>query len=119
MSVASLLQQSRDVHQAYREALPRRIDGVVFPGDAEAAGVALATACRLRAEAHVLDPAKVDPAWGDEAVSHDHSALLDFYVKQLTMEPLPVQAANPVLTPALTAVAATKAPTVAPAVKLV
>ena len=117
MSVAALLQQSRDVHQAYREALPRRIEGVVIPGDAEAAGIALATACRLRAEAHVLDPAKGDPAWGDEVVSHDHHALIDFYVTQLTMEPLPVQAANPGLTPALTAVAATKVPAVPLAVK--
>jgi hypothetical protein len=89
VSIASLLQQSKDEHLAYREALPRRIASgggqtIAVPGDAELAGVHLAAACRFRAEAHVLDPQQTDPAWADEAATHDHGALLDFYVGQLT-----------------------------------
>lgn len=89
MSIASLLQQSKDEHVAYREALPRRIASgggqtIVIFGDAERAGSHLVAACRFRAEAHVLDPHQTDPAWTDEAATHDHTALLDFYVAQLT-----------------------------------
>lgn len=88
MSVASLLQQSQAEHLAYREALPRRVPNgsstVPVPGDAELAGVHLAAACRFRAEAHALDPQQTDPAWADEAGTHPHDALLDFYVGQLT-----------------------------------
>lgn len=88
MSIASLLQQSKDEHLAYREALPRRVAAggggtVAVPGDAELAGIHLAAACRFRAEAHVLDPQRLDPAWTDEAATHDHGAMLDFYVAQL------------------------------------
>lgn len=89
MTIASLLQQSKDEHLAYREALPRRIASgggqtIVTFGDAERVGLHLVAACRFRAEAHVLDPNQADPAWQDEALTHDHSALLDFYVAQLT-----------------------------------
>lgn len=98
MNIAILLQQSKDEHLAYREALPRRVatcGGSTIPmaGDAELAGIHLVAACRFRAEAHVLDPQQLDPAWLDEAASHDHVALLDFYVAQLIAEPVLVQAA--------------------------
>jgi hypothetical protein len=88
VSIASLLQQSKDEHLAYRDALPRRVthgtSTIVMDGDAERAGAHLVAACRFRAEAHVLDPQQADPAWADQAAFHDHSALLDFYVAQLT-----------------------------------
>jgi alkylhydroperoxidase family enzyme len=92
VSIASLLQQSKDAHLAYREALPRRVASgggstMVMDGDAERAGIHLVAACRFRAEAHVLDPKQADPAWADQAAFHDHGALLDFYVAQLTAEP--------------------------------
>lgn len=96
MTVSEALNFSHEAHERYREALPRRVANgsggtVAIPGDAEVAGAALAEACRYRAEAHVLDAAKIEPAWTDEAASHDHLALLDFYVEQLTREPEIVQ----------------------------
>ena len=57
---------------------------IVVAGNADAVGVHLTAACRLRADAHVLDPQLTDPAWADDALSHPHEALLDFYVEQLT-----------------------------------
>lgn len=87
-TVAALLQASRDAHQRYREAVPRRVahgeSTLAVPGDSVLAGAALVQACRWRAEAHVTDPQQTDPAWRDEPITHDHDALLDFYVQQLT-----------------------------------
>ena len=87
MSVSSLLQESRDAHQEYRENVPRRVPNgqatVAVPGDATLAYAVLVKACRLRVEAHALDPALTDAAWADEAVTHDHDALLTFYAEQL------------------------------------
>lgn len=99
MTVADALQQSRDAHDRYRQALPHRVsDGaggtIVVQGDAVIAGEALSEAAKWRAEAHVLDTAQGDPAWTDEAATHDHSALLDFYVAQLTREPEAVKEAT-------------------------
>ena len=98
MTVAEALQLSRDAHLRYREALPRRISNgsggtIAVDGNAEAAGIALNEACRFRAEAHGLDEKRSDPGWADEATTHDHSALLDFYVDQLTREPSTITAA--------------------------
>ena len=97
MTVADALQRSREAHLHYRESLPRRVRNgsstVVVAGDAEQAGLALSDACRWRAEAHVLDPQQTDLAWGDEVVSYDHPALLDFYVAQLIREPRAIQVA--------------------------
>lgn len=88
MSVAELLDQSRAAHQRYRDNLPRRVPAgsqtVAVPGDAVVAGAALIDACRLRVEAHALDPHQTDPAWKDEPVTHDHDALLTFYGEQLS-----------------------------------
>lgn len=102
MTIPEALQRSREAHDRYREALPRRVANgsggtVAVEGDAITAGQALAEACKWRAEAHVLDVKQADPAWADEAVSYDHMALLDFYVEQLTREPMTVQAATPTL----------------------
>lgn len=104
MTPADALQRSRDAHDRYREALPRRVSNgnggtVVIQGDAIVAGDELVTACKWRAEAHQLDPGQSDPAWTDEAATHDHSALLDFYVKQLTLEPAAVKAVTAVFQP--------------------
>jgi hypothetical protein len=89
MTVAELLQASRDAHQRYREAVPHRVTSgastVIVAGDAEVAGQALHEACRLRTEAHVLDPQRIDPAWQDEPSTHDHDTLLDFYATQLSV----------------------------------
>lgn len=88
MSVADLLQQSHAAHLRYREALSRRVPQgdttVAVPGNSDAAGIALVDACRLRVEAHALDPDLTDSAWRDEAVTHDHDALLAFYADQLS-----------------------------------
>lgn len=88
MNIAELLAAARDAHQRYRDNLPRRVaDGsgstVVLTGDVEAAGQHMATACRLRAEAHVLDPQQHDPAWLDYISAYPHDALLGFYVGEL------------------------------------
>lgn len=88
-AIATLLDDSRQAHQVYRENLHRRIQipgnkTMPIPGDLMAAGAALWRACRARAEAHVLDPQRESPAWQDEPQTHDHSALLDFYVQQMT-----------------------------------
>lgn len=88
MTIAELLQQSRDAHQRYRVNVPRRVsDGgastVAVPGNALEAGAALLEACRLRAEAGALDPQRTDPAWADEPLTHDHDDLLTFYAEQL------------------------------------
>lgn len=53
-------------------------------GDSAAAGEALVEACQLRAEAYVRDPDRRDPAWRDDGQTHDHDALLNFYLEQLT-----------------------------------
>lgn len=88
MTVAEFLQASREAHQRYRDAVPHRVTSgastVIVAGDVELAGQALNEACRLRAEAHVLDPQRLDPAWQDEPPTHEHDALLDFYVRQLS-----------------------------------
>lgn len=87
MSIGELLQASCEAHLRYRENLPRRIANgastVVLQGDTVAAGQALFDACRLRADAHVLDPKRLDPAWADQPDTFPHDALLDFYVGQL------------------------------------
>lgn len=88
MTVAELLEGSRQAHQRYREAVPHRIKAgestVVVNGDVELAGQFLVEACRLRAEAHVLDPQRLDPAWKDEPLTYEHDALLTFYSTQLS-----------------------------------
>lgn len=86
--IAGLLDESRHAHQAYRDNVPRRVAAgpektAAVKGNAAAADRALFAACRARVEAHALDPALEAPAWQDEAVTHDHDALLDFYVQQL------------------------------------
>lgn len=95
-AISDLLTQARDAHAAYREALPRRLANgsstVAVAGDVEVAGNHLADACRFRAEAHVLDPDRVDPAWADEQATYPHLELLDFYVAQLTQASAQVQA---------------------------
>lgn len=90
-TVTDLLAQSRQAHQEYRDNVPRMhsaapgaVKAAQVDGDAITAGDALWLACRLRVEAHALDPTLSDPAWQDEAVSHDHDALLEFYAKQLS-----------------------------------
>lgn len=87
-TIAYLLDQSRHWHQVYRDNVPRRVPfgqtTIVDAGDAQTAGEALVKACRARAEAHVLDPHFSNPAWQGEPVTHDHDALLAFYVEQLT-----------------------------------
>lgn len=86
-TIRELLDQSRTAHQEYRANVTRRIaqaqSTVIVRGDAERAGAALWRACRLRVEAHALDPQQTDPAWQDEANSHPHDELLDFYSDQL------------------------------------
>lgn len=89
MSIAELLDGSRAAHLRYRDNVTRRIgDGtgstVVVEGNAEAASMALIEACRLRAEAHVLDPQRMDPAWLDQPIRYNHDEVLDFYVEQLS-----------------------------------
>lgn len=88
MSIAALLQQSREAHLRYRENIPRRVSQgdatVVVDGDQAVAGAALVDAIRWRAEAHVLDPQRADPAWLDESFRYGHDGLLGFYVEQLT-----------------------------------
>ncbi len=87
-TVADLLLRSREAHQRYRNALPRRVPQgsttISIPGDAVQAGVELTLACRLRVEAHAIDPNLQDPAWRDEPVTHDHDSLLTFYGEQLS-----------------------------------
>lgn len=90
MSVAELLQASRDAHQRYRENVSRRVphgqSTIGIPGDATAAGLALVEACRFRTEAHALDPQHVAAAWRDEPLTHDHDALQDFYAHVLSVQ---------------------------------
>lgn len=87
-TVAELLAQSRQKHQEYRDNLPRMGPGnpraVKIEGNIIAAAAAMWRACRLRVEAHALDPEQKDPAWQDEAVTHDHDALLGFYGQQIS-----------------------------------
>lgn len=90
MSVADLLRLSREAHQRYRDAVPRRVpqgpEGgatVAVDGDTSVAREALFDAYSFRVEAHAADPAQTDPAWRDEPVTHDHDDLLAFYVEQL------------------------------------
>lgn len=80
MSVADLLQQSRDAHQRYRAALPNR-QGYV--GNAIIARGALQDAQTARLAAVAADPTHSDAAWKDEPITHDHDELLDFYAQQL------------------------------------
>lgn len=90
MSIAALLEDSRLAHQVYRDNVARRIPihgtqkTEAVAGNVHVAGNALWRALRARTEAHALDPQQVDPAWCEELVTHDHDALLDFYVQQLT-----------------------------------
>lgn len=89
MTIAELLQLSREAHLRYRESISRRVpDGaggtIRVEGDPVVAGAALTEACRLRVEAHALDPDHVDPAWREEPVTHDHDTLLTFYGDQLS-----------------------------------
>lgn len=80
VTVADLLQQSRQAHLAYRGAMPRFVNGVRVEGDPAAATAALATAARLRAQAELADQTHIDPAWIDDAAwSFSHPALLLFY----------------------------------------
>ena len=96
MTLSDQLRIAREWHTRYRELLPRRVaDGqstIAVQGDAVAAAEALVEACRLRAEAHLSDRKRIDPAWDDETVHVDHAAVLDFYVDQLTQARAPVRA---------------------------
>jgi hypothetical protein len=80
MTVSDLLQQSREAHQRYRDALPNR--GSV--GDPGIARASLMQALDYREQADVADPTHTEPAWAAEASTHDHVALLLFYRQQLS-----------------------------------
>lgn len=80
MTVAETLQASREYHQAYRAALPSRTS----PGDPTGVHNALWSARQYRQAAQDLDPTHTDPAWQAEAATHDHAALLAFYLEQLS-----------------------------------
>lgn len=80
MTVSDLLQQSRDAHQRYREALPTR----GYMGDPVSARASLVQALDYREQAVSADPELTEPAWAAEASTHDHTALLAFYREQLS-----------------------------------
>lgn len=88
MSIADLLQQSRDAHQRYRDAVPRRVpDGnttVAVAGDPTAANLELTEANRLRLLAQAEDPQHRDPAWAAQPLTFPHDALLHYYAEQLS-----------------------------------
>jgi hypothetical protein len=85
-SVSALLNLSKAAHTTYRQML-------TIQRNAEAAHDALASAARYRAEAQEADPQHHDPAWSDDASTHEfasishgeiHDDLLDFYLRELS-----------------------------------
>lgn len=85
MSIGTLLAESKAAHLAYRQALQQH--------QAVDARQSLETAAARRRQAQALDPAHVDPAWGESASQHAHQSmaheeihdeLLDFYARELS-----------------------------------
>lgn len=80
MTVEELLQQSREAHQRYRDAVPHRVPSgsftVVVAGDPGEAKTALQEAYDARLQAEALDASLV--------ADLDHQALLTFYREQLS-----------------------------------
>lgn len=74
-AVESLLKESRAAHLAYRYAMSQN--------QTLEAKAQLAKAARLRSEAAALDPEFLAPCWSEDARTHPHVELLDFYAKEL------------------------------------
>lgn len=106
-TVAELLAQSRAHHQLYRRSLRHHANGVTVDGDPIAAASEVAITARLRAQAEILDPAHVDPAWAEDlAAKFPHEALvlfyddeIKYYVPPLYVPPVPDVTPEPVLDP--------------------
>lgn len=109
-TVAALLSQSRAHHELYRRSLRHRVNGVTLDGDPVAAASEVATTARLRAQAEILDPAHVDPAWAEDlAAKFPHEALVLFYDDEIKyyvppiyvppVPPVPDVTPEPVLDP--------------------
>lgn len=73
--VESLLKASRAAHLAYRYAISQQ--------QTLEAKAQLAKAARLRSEAAALDPEFLAPCWSEDARTHPHADLLDFYSREL------------------------------------
>jgi hypothetical protein len=101
MTIAELLQSSREAHAVYRAATPHmrpdRVAGklVTVTGDATAAHNALVTAYGARLSAEQADPGHADAAWAnDRLAGFPHYALLQFYETQL-VPPVPDGVSTP------------------------
>lgn len=73
MTVATLLEQSRAAHLAYRKLAAK------YPKPSGAVEH-LRTALALREQAHSADPTHADPSWSEDTASHE--ALMAFYRQQ-------------------------------------
>lgn len=86
--VATLLQAARAAHTRYRTAAGRigKSGKVVDAPDLRSCGLAVREALKARADAHVLDPQSLDPAWQEDTQAmqgHTNDALMAFYVAYL------------------------------------
>jgi hypothetical protein len=89
VTVADLLQTSRQAHSLYHQNLPRMaaVPGVgaqLQPGDAIESARWLKAAAAARAQAELLDPTHSDPSWANDAATHPNQELLVFYLQQLS-----------------------------------
>jgi hypothetical protein len=86
-AVSLLLQQSRDAHDEYRMNVSRTAPAgsgtIAVSGNPDTARAALQRAYDRRLAATTLDPQHTASAWRGEPITHDHDALMEFYVQQL------------------------------------
>ena len=88
-SVKELIELSQSAHMRYQQFQPRMVPngagGVVANvGDRDSGFAALKAAAAARAQAELIDPDHLDPAWAQSEATHPSKELLVFYLQQLS-----------------------------------
>lgn len=84
MTVAELLQKSREAHLRYRQVSGKidKMGAVSSTPNDEAARLAIVDALEYRNQAHAADPMRSDPAWAADAAANkgvSSESLRQFY----------------------------------------